>query len=59
MSGAFRFVLADAELLERLIDKARFEALAERHELPVPAAQRLRPSPEARHLIWRSRSRSS
>ena len=46
LSGAFRFVLADAGLIERLIDKAQFQALAERHGLAVPPAQRLRPSPE-------------
>lgn len=36
VSGAFRFVPADAGLIERLIDKAHFQALAERHGLPVP-----------------------
>ena len=33
----FRFAVADAELVEDLLDKARFAALAERLELPVPA----------------------
>jgi D-aspartate ligase len=42
MSRAFRFVLADAELIERLIDKARFQALAEHHGLPVPGSVRRR-----------------
>jgi predicted ATP-grasp superfamily ATP-dependent carboligase len=46
LSGAFRFALADRELIERLVDKSRFQTLAERHGLPVPAAQRLRPSQE-------------
>jgi len=39
---AFRFVVADAELVEDLVDKARFQALAERLELPVPATRRIR-----------------
>jgi predicted ATP-grasp superfamily ATP-dependent carboligase len=43
---AFRFVLADAELIEQLLDKDHFQDLAERHGLPVPPAQRLRPRPE-------------
>jgi D-aspartate ligase len=38
---SFRFVVADAELVETLVDKARFQALAERLELPVPPARRL------------------
>jgi D-aspartate ligase len=32
----FRFVIADAPLIEDLVDKARFHALAERLGLPVP-----------------------
>jgi D-aspartate ligase len=39
----FRFVLADAELIEQLVDKGRFQALAAERGLPVPPAQRLRP----------------
>jgi D-aspartate ligase len=38
---AFRFVVPDAELVEALVDKARFQALAERLELPVPPARDL------------------
>jgi len=41
LEGAFRFVVAEAELVETLVDKARFQALAEELELPVPAARRL------------------
>jgi D-aspartate ligase len=41
LGEAFRFVVADADLVESLVDKARFQALAERLELPVPPAQRL------------------
>jgi D-aspartate ligase len=40
LEQAFRFVVADAELVETLVDKARFQALAEELELPVPAALR-------------------
>jgi D-aspartate ligase len=43
LAGAFRLMLADAELVERLVDKARFAALAQRHDLPVPPTQRVRP----------------
>ncbi len=39
LAQAFRFVVADATLVEALLDKARFQALAERHGLPVPAAR--------------------
>jgi D-aspartate ligase len=38
LRDAFRFVLADAELIDQLVDKSRFQALAERHGLPVPRA---------------------
>jgi CelD/BcsL family acetyltransferase involved in cellulose biosynthesis/predicted ATP-grasp superfamily ATP-dependent carboligase len=44
LARAFRFVIADAGLVEDLLDKARFQALAERHGLPVPAARRFDPS---------------
>lgn len=43
LASRFRFVLADAELVEDLADKARFQALAERLELPVPRAFHLVP----------------
>jgi D-aspartate ligase len=43
----FRFTLADAELVEQLVDKSRFQLLAAEHALPVPRAQRLRPVPDA------------
>jgi D-aspartate ligase len=41
-----RLLLAESDLIEQLVDKARFQALAERHALPVPRAQRLEPSPD-------------
>jgi D-aspartate ligase len=41
LAPAFRFVIADAPLIEDLLDKARFQALAERHGLPVPAGRRV------------------
>jgi D-aspartate ligase len=43
---AFRFVIADAQLVEDLTDKARFQVLAERLELPIPATRQLRPADE-------------
>jgi D-aspartate ligase len=42
LGQAFRLMLADSELVEQLVDKARFQALAERCGLPVPPARRLR-----------------
>jgi len=44
LAEAFRFVVADATLVEDLLDKGRFQLLAERHGLPVPAAQRFDPA---------------
>ena len=41
---AFRFVIAGAKLVEDLVDKTRFHALAERLDLPVPATRRIRPT---------------
>jgi predicted ATP-grasp superfamily ATP-dependent carboligase len=43
LAPAFRFAIADAELVEDLLDKARFQALAERLSLPVPAGRHIRP----------------
>ena len=44
LAPAFRFVVADASLVEDLVDKARFQILAERHSLPVPPARRFHPA---------------
>ncbi len=44
LSAAFRFVIADAELVGTLVDKARFRDLAERLGLPVPRTRRLHPA---------------
>jgi predicted ATP-grasp superfamily ATP-dependent carboligase len=41
LAQAFRFVIADPVLVENLVDKARFQILAERLQLPVPAARRI------------------
>ncbi|MFL5576945.1 MAG: ATP-grasp domain-containing protein [Gemmatimonadaceae bacterium] len=41
LARVFRFVVADPTLVEDLVDKGRFQALAERHDLPVPAARRI------------------
>jgi predicted ATP-grasp superfamily ATP-dependent carboligase len=43
LARAFRFVIADAPLVEGLVDKARFQTLAERHGLPVPPARQFHP----------------
>jgi len=42
LKPVFRFVLGDAQLIEDLVDKGRFQALAERLHLPVPATRRIR-----------------
>lgn len=39
LARAFRFVVPDATLVEGLVDKKRFQALAERVGLPVPKAR--------------------
>jgi predicted ATP-grasp superfamily ATP-dependent carboligase len=41
-----RFVIARATLVEDLVDKARFVALARRLELPIPPSHHLRPAEE-------------
>jgi D-aspartate ligase len=43
LESAFRFVIADDELVEDILDKGRFQSLAERLGLEVPRARRLRP----------------
>lgn len=44
LSGVARFVIAGAELVEDLTDKARFQALADRLGLPVPNGVRVDPA---------------
>jgi D-aspartate ligase len=44
LAEAFRFVVAEAQLVEDLLDKARFQLLAERRGLPVPAGRRFDPA---------------
>jgi D-aspartate ligase len=46
LGTVLRLCLADAELIEQLVDKSSFQHLAERYGLPVPPAQRLRPQPD-------------
>jgi D-aspartate ligase len=41
LAPSFRFVVAEPELVEALVDKERFQALAERLDLPVPRARRV------------------
>ncbi|HSV77826.1 MAG TPA: ATP-grasp domain-containing protein [Ramlibacter sp.] len=47
LAPAFRFALADADLIETLVDKARFQALAEQLDMPVPRSRHLRPAHES------------
>ncbi|MFN3651981.1 MAG: ATP-grasp domain-containing protein [Armatimonadota bacterium] len=44
LAEVFRFVVADAELVEDLVDKARFQVLAERLALPVPRTRQIQPA---------------
>ena len=44
LAQAFRFVIADAQLVEDLLDKARFQTLAERLGLPLPAGRHFDPA---------------
>jgi D-aspartate ligase len=44
LARAFRFVIAEAALVEDLVDKARFQTMSERLGLPVPPTRRLRPA---------------
>lgn len=46
LAEGFRFVVPDQTLVEDLVDKERFQRLAERLSLPVPAARRLRTEEE-------------
>ena len=41
----FRFVLPDPDRVEELVDKVRFQALAEALSLPVPASRVVQPGP--------------
>lgn len=41
LAGCFRLALPDEELVEDLVDKLRFAALAQRLSLPVPVTRRL------------------
>lgn len=44
LAQAFSFVVANAVLVEDLVDKGRFQVLAERLGLPVPPTRRVRPA---------------
>lgn len=44
LKKAFRFVVADAALVEDLVDKSRFQDLARCRGVPVPAARRFHPA---------------
>jgi predicted ATP-grasp superfamily ATP-dependent carboligase len=51
LARAFRFVIADAALVEDLVDKARFQELARRLDLPVPATQSINPATEEARTV--------
>jgi predicted ATP-grasp superfamily ATP-dependent carboligase len=51
LDGAVRFLLPDADLVEDLMDKERFQALAARLDLPVPPAVRADPATVAAHEL--------
>lgn len=53
LSEGFRFVIPDAELVEDLVDKSRFQALAAALDLPVPAAMQLTPGTSAESVALR------
>ncbi len=48
LAAGFRFVVPSAELVEDLVDKARFHLLAERLRLPVPPTRTIRPAAGSR-----------
>lgn len=47
LAAAFRFVLPQADFIEQLVDKARFQQLAQEKKLPVPRARVLHPGPDS------------
>jgi D-aspartate ligase len=53
LAKAFRFVVADRELVEDLVDKSRFCALAQRLGLPVPTARTISPNEAPAYLDLR------
>lgn len=48
LATAFRFTLPEAGFIEQLVDKARFQRLAEELSLPVPRTRVLHPRPGSR-----------
>ncbi len=44
LAPSLRFVIPGAALVEELVDKTRFQTLAERLQLPVPATRRIHPA---------------
>lgn len=45
LEKAFRLALPEADFIEQLVDKARFQRLSEARGLPVPRTRTLRPTP--------------
>ncbi len=51
LSEYFRFVVADAELVETLENKSRFQKLAEKLGLPVPSSQPISPKEQSPDVL--------
>ena len=47
LAQAFRFALPEADFIEQLVDKARFQRLSEERALPVPRTRVLHPTPDS------------
>lgn len=45
IAQAFRFALPEGDFIEQLVDKARFQRLAQERALPVPRTRTLHPTP--------------
>ena len=50
LAEVLRFPVASAELVEALVDKERFSALAAQHDLPVPVTARIGPDDDGEAL---------
>lgn len=50
LGQVFRLALPEARLVEDLLDKGRFQALAEREGLPIPRAIRIDPAADQAHV---------
>jgi predicted ATP-grasp superfamily ATP-dependent carboligase len=50
---AFRFVVPEERLVEDIVDKARFQRLAEEHDLPTPTSLLLKPGSDSTSVALR------